>query len=104
MYAIIETGGKQYKVSEGSVIWVEKIHADVGEAVELDKVLTVVKDDGNVLVGTPYLTDAKVVASVVDHGKGPKVLVFKYRSKTNYRKKRGHRQPYTTLKVDSIEA
>ncbi len=104
MYAIIETGGKQYKVSEGSVIRVEKIQAEVGEVVDLGKVMALVEDDGEVVAGTPCVSGAKVTATVLKHGKGPKILVFKYKPKTNYRKKKGHRQPFSSLRVEKIEA
>jgi len=103
MYAIIETGGKQYKVAEGDVVKVEKLGAAEGEQVTLDKVLMVVKEAG-LLVGKPYVDNAKVVASVVTNGKAKKILVFKYKNKTNYRRKQGHRQPFTALKIEKIEA
>ncbi|MEW6080218.1 MAG: 50S ribosomal protein L21 [Bacillota bacterium] len=104
MYAVVETGGKQYKVTIGNVIWVEKIEAEIGASVDLENVLTVVKDDGQVLIGTPRVFGAKVKATIVNHGRGPKILVFKYKSKTNYRKRQGHRQPFTSLKIEAIEA
>lgn len=103
MYAIIQTGGKQYRVSEGDVISVEKLDAAAGEAVSFDQVLTVVKDD-SVQVGKPYLASAKVTAKVVDHGKGKKILVFKYKAKSNYRRRQGHRQPFTKVVIEKIEA
>ena len=91
MYAVIETGGKQYRVQEGDVITIEKIKAEVGETVAFDKVL-VLNDGKETKVGTPYL-DAAVTGSVVEHGKGQKVIIFKYKAKKDYRKKQGHRQP-----------
>jgi len=102
MYAIIETGGKQYKVAEGDKIKVEKLAADPGETVLLDKVLFVSKDDG-VVAGTPLVAGAKATAKVLEHGKGEKIIVFKYKAKSNYRRKRGHRQPYTELAIEKIE-
>ncbi|HCL79509.1 MAG TPA: 50S ribosomal protein L21 [Synergistaceae bacterium] len=103
MYAIVETGGKQYRVQEGDVIRVERLAVEDGEAVVLDKVLLVGQDDG-VLVGTPYLQGASVSASVVTSGKGDKVIVFKYKSKKNYRRLRGHRQLFTDIRIDGITA
>ena len=100
MYAVIETGGKQYRVQEGDIITIEKIKAEVGEAVAFDKVL-VLSDGNDVKVGTPYL-DAAVTGSVVEHGKGQKVIIFKYKAKKDYRKKQGHRQPYTMVKIESL--
>ncbi len=103
MYAIIETGGKQYKVAEGAVIMIEKLDAAQGETVELNKVLTVVKD-GDVIIGKPVIDGAKVTAVVVEHGKGKKILVFKYKAKSNYRRRQGHRQPFTKVVIEKIEA
>lgn len=103
MYAIVETGGKQYRVQEGDVIRVERLAVEDGGAVVLDKVLLVGQDDG-VLVGTPYLQGASVSASVVASGKGDKIIVFKYKSKKNYRRLRGHRQLFTELRIDGITA
>lgn len=100
MYAVIETGGKQYRVQEGDVITIEKIKAEVGETVAFDKVL-VLNDGKETKVGTPYL-DAAVTGSVVEHGKGQKVIIFKYKAKKDYRKKQGHRQPYTMVKIESL--
>jgi large subunit ribosomal protein L21 len=102
VYAVIETGGKQYRVSEGDKIRVEKLDAEVGSAVEIKEVLLVGRDDGSV-VGTPLVAGASVKASVLSHGKEDKVIIFKYRRKKNYRRFRGHRQQYTELKVESIE-
>lgn len=103
MYAIIETGGKQYKVQEGDVISVEKLTAEAGQTVEVDTVLAVVKD-GKMTVGAPTVAGAKAVLKVVEHGKGDKIIVFKYKPKKNYRKKQGHRQPFTKVVVEKIEA
>ena len=101
MYAIIETGGKQYRVAEGDVITVEKLAVEDGDQVELDKVLLLSKD-GDVKVGAPYIDGAKVLGEVVESGKGKKVIIFKYKAKKDYRKKQGHRQPYTMIKITSL--
>jgi large subunit ribosomal protein L21 len=103
MYAIVETGGKQFKVSEGDTIYVEKLTDEVGQSVSLDKVHMIL-DNGTVRVGSPLVEGAKVTAKVVEHGRGKKIIVFKYKSKKNYHKKQGHRQPYTKLTIESIEA
>ena len=102
MYAIIETGGKQYRVAEGDVLTVEKLAVEDGAQVELDKVLLLSKD-GDVQVGAPYIEGAKVFGEVVESGKGKKVIIFKYKSKKDYRKKQGHRQPYTMIKITSLD-
>ena len=102
MYAIIETGGKQYRVSEGDVLRVEKLSAEEGELVELDKVLALSKED-ELQVGKPLLESSKVTAKVLQHGKADKIIVFKYKPKKNYRKKQGHRQPFTEIKIEKIE-
>lgn len=101
MYAVIETGGKQYRVQEGDVITVEKLNAEAGETVTFDKVL-LMSDGKEVKVGTPYLSEA-VTGSVVENGKGKKVIIFKYKAKKDYRKKQGHRQPYTMVKIESLD-
>ena len=101
MYAIIETGGKQYRVQEGDEIVIEKLNADEGGAVVFDKVL-VAGNGADLKVGTPVVTGAAVNATVVENGKGPKVITFKYKSKKDYRNKKGHRQPFTKVKIDSI--
>ena len=101
MYAIIETGGKQYRVQEGDVITVEKLDVNAGDKVELDKVL-VLSDDNVLKVGTPYVEGAKVIAEAVENGKGKKVIIFKYKAKKDYRKKQGHRQPYTMIEIKSL--
>lgn len=101
MYAIIETGGKQYKVQEGDILSVEKLNAGEGETVEITRVLAVVKD-GDVVVGKPVVEGAKAVLKVIEHGKGEKVLIFKYKPKKNSRRTRGHRQPYTKVAVEKI--
>ena len=103
MYAIVKTGGKQYKVAEGDTIFVEKLEAGAGESVVFDQVLTVV-NDADVKVGRPMVDGAKVTGKVVAHGKGKKILVFKYKAKSNYRKRQGHRQPFTKVVIEKIEA
>ena len=103
MYAIIKTGGKQYKVSEGDLVRVEKLPYEVGETVEFDEVL-LVANDSDVKVGAPTVENAKVSATVEDQNKAKKVIVYKYKPKKMYRKKQGHRQPYTLVKIDSISA
>ena len=101
MHAIIETGGKQYKVAEGDTLFIEKLPVEAGEAVTFDKVLAVIDGD-NVTVGTPVVEGAKVDASVVKNGKGKKVVIFKYKPKKGYRRKQGHRQPYTKVTIGKI--
>lgn len=103
MYAIIQTGGKQYKVAEGDAVLVEKLEAAEGDVVTFDKVLTVVKDN-EVVVGKPLVDGAKVTAKVEAQGKAKKILVFKYKAKSNYRKRQGHRQPFTKVVIEKIEA
>ena len=103
MYAIVKTGGKQYKVAEGDTIFVEKLEASEGETVVFDQVLTVVSD-ASVKLGRPMVDGAKVTAKVVAHGKGKKILVFKNKAKSNYRKRQGHRQPFTKVVIEKIEA
>ena len=103
MYAVLATGGKQYRVQEGDVIYVEKLNADVDSTVELNEVLAVGTDAG-IKVGAPVVEGAKVVAKVAAQGKAKKVIVFKYKSKKDYRRKNGHREPYTKLVIEKIEA
>lgn len=103
MYAIVKTGGKQYKVEEGNMLKVEKLPYDVETEVELAEVLLVSKD-GEITVGNPFIEGAKVKATVVEHGKGKKVINFKYKTKTGYHRKKGHRQQFTKLQINSIEA
>ena len=102
MYAIIKTGGKQYRVQEGDNIFVEKLASDVDSEVVFDKVLAVV-NDGDVKVGSPVVEGAKVTAKVLEQGKEKKVLVFKYKAKSDYRRRQGHRQPYTKVVIEKIE-
>lgn len=103
MYAIFETGGKQYKVEQGSVIFVEKLDANEGETVTFDKVFAVADGD-NVTFGAPLVNGAKVTAKVEKQGKAKKIYVFKMKRKKNERSKKGHRQPYTKLTIESINA
>ncbi len=100
MYAIIQTGGKQYKVETGDQILIEKLDADVDAEVEFETLL--VSDDAGVKVGKPVISGVAVKGKVLEHGKGKKVIVFKYKPKKNIRKKNGHRQPYTKVEILSI--
>ena len=101
MFAVVQSGGKQYKVSVGDTIQVEKLDNAVGDKVELDVLL--VSDNGSVVAGNPVVQGAVCEAEVVAHGKGDKIVVFKYKPKKNERKKQGHRQPFTQLKILSIK-
>ena len=103
MYAIIETGGKQYKVQDGDVIFIEKINADNDSQFVFDKVVAVSTDDG-IKVGTPYVDGATVEANVVKTGKAKKIIVYKMKPKKNYRRKQGHRHPYTKVQITAIKA
>ena len=103
MYAVLQTGGKQYKVQEGDVLFVEKLDVEEGSTVEFDTVLAVSKDSG-LVIGKPMVEGAKVTAKVVAQGKAKKVIVLKYKPKKDYRKKQGHRQPYTKLQIEKINA
>ena len=102
MYAIIESCGKQYKVAEGDVVFFEKLDAEEGKKVTFDKVI-LVSEEGKVQVGAPYVKGAKVEGKVVSHGKGKKIIVFKMKAKKNYRRKQGHRQPYTKVEITTIK-
>ena len=101
MYAVVATSGKQYKVSAGEIVKVDKLPLEVGEKIELDRVL-LLADGEEVRVGQPTVEGAKVLATVTDHVKGPKIIVFKYRPRQRYRRKKGHRQHYTRLTIDEI--
>ena len=102
MYAIIESCGKQYKVAEGDVVFFEKLDAEEGKKVTFDNVI-LVSDEGKVQVGNPYVKGVKVEGKVISHGKGKKIIVFKMKPKKNYRRKQGHRQPYTKVEITSIK-
>ena len=101
MTAIIETGGKQYRVAEGDVLFIEKLNAEAGETVTFDKVLAVVSEDSQTF-GTPTVAGASVTASVIKNGKNKKVMVYKMKAKKNYRRAQGHRQPYTKVQIEKI--
>lgn len=103
MFAIVETGGKQYRVTPGEVIKVEKLPVEEGREVELGKVLLTAQED-EVKLGNPYIEGVRVKAQVLGHGKGRKILVMKFKKRKNYRRKRGHRQPFTALKITDIVA
>ena len=100
MYAIIRTGGKQYNVSVGDEVLVEKLNAEVGEEVSFEVLM--LADDSGIKIGTPVVEGVSAKAEVVEHGKGKKVIVFKYKPNKNYRTKQGHRQPYTLVKIKAI--
>ena len=102
MYAIIESCGRQYKVAEGDVVFFEKLDAEEGKKVSFDKVV-LVSNDKKVEVGAPYVKGVKVEGKVVSHGKGKKILVYKYKAKKNYRRTQGHRQPYTKVEITKIK-
>lgn len=102
MYAIIATGGKQYRVAEGDVIKVEKLGLEAGAEVTFDQVLAV--NNGKLVVGNPTVENATVTATVIEEGKNRKVIVYRYKPKTGYHKKNGHRQPYTKVKIEKINA
>ena len=104
MYAVVVTGGKQFKVSEGDEIYVEKLDAQVDSTVDLDKVLLLSKEDGELVVGKPVVDGVSISAKVLRQGKDKKIIVFKYKRKIDYRKKQGHRQPYTKLLIEKINA
>ncbi len=103
MYAVIATGGKQYRVQQGETLRVEKLEAEPGKTVEFTDVL-LVADGDNVKVGAPRVAGAKVTAEVVENGRGEKLIIYKYRRRKGYRRKNGHRQPFTALKITNISA
>jgi len=103
MYAIVNTGGKQYKIQQGDVLRVEKIPGEIGSPVSFDKVL-MFSDGENVNIGRPVLDNVAVKGHIVEQGKDKKIIVFKYKKRKRYRRKLGHRQQYTAIKIDSIEA
>jgi large subunit ribosomal protein L21 len=102
VYAIFETGGKQYKASKGDIVFVEKLDGEPGKLVSFDAL--VVADGDDIKIGTPIVEGAKVRAKIVEHGKEKKVVMFKYKPKRNYRKKQGHRQPFTKIRITSVGA
>ena len=101
MYAVVRTGGKQYKVAPEQKVRVEKLPGEIGDRIELDEVLLTGGD--SVKIGTPTVEGAKVVGTITDQGRGPKIIVFKLKRRKNYRRKQGHRQDYTEIRVDTIE-
>lgn len=101
MYAVIETGGKQYKVQEGDVVFVEKLDAEDGATITFDRVLAI-SSEGSVTFGKPLVENASVAAKILGQGKEKKIIVFKYKAKKGYRNKTGHRQPYTKVQIDKI--
>lgn len=101
MYAVIETGGKQYRVQEGDVVFVEKLDVAEGDVVNFDKVL-ILSNDLGLNAGKPYVEGATVEGTVIEQGKAKKIIVFTYKAKKNERKKKGHRQPYTRVKIEKI--
>ena len=103
MHAIIETGGKQYKVTEGDTLFIEKLEAEAGQAITFDKVLAILDGD-KATFDAPVVEGASVAATVVKNGKGKKVRIFKYNPKKGYRKRQGHRQPYTKVQIGAIQA
>lgn len=102
MYAVIEACGKQYKVTKGDVVFFEKLDVEEGKKVTFDKVV-LLSDEGKIEVGAPYVKGIKVEGKVVAHGKGKKIIVFKYKAKKNYKRKQGHRQPYTKVEITAIK-
>ncbi len=103
MHAIIVTGGKQYKVTEGDTLFIEKLDVEAGDAITFDKVLAILDGD-KATIGTPVVEGAKVQASVDKNGRGKKIMIFKYNPKKGYRRRQGHRQPYTKVTIGKIEA
>ena len=102
MYAIIESCGRQYKVTEGDIVFFEKLDAEEGKKVTFDKVV-LVSEEGKIQIGNPYVKGIKVEGKVISHGKGKKIIVFKMKAKKNYRRKQGHRQPYTKVEITAIK-
>jgi len=103
MYAVVATGGKQYRVVPGDVIQIEKVPGEVGESVELDQVLLVAPDEGDIIVGRPMVEGARVVGSIVGQRRGRKIIVQKFKRRKRYRRRTGHRQEYRQLRINSIE-
>ena len=103
MYAIIETGGKQYKAAVGDILFIEKLNVEAGETVKFDKVL-LISDNGEIKAGTPYVDGAVVEAKLEKNGKGKKIRIFKYKAKKTYRRRIGHRQPYSKVVITAVNA
>ena len=103
MYAVFETGGKQYKAAVGDVLFIEKLNVEAGETVKFDKVL-LVSDNGEIKAGTPYVDGAVVEATLEKNGKGKKIRIFKYKAKKTYRRRIGHRQPYSKVVITAVNA
>ncbi len=103
MYAVIETGGKQYNVRTGDVLYIEKLPGEAGDVVSFDKILLIGKED-HVFLGHPQVEDSKVEAEIIKHGRGEKLIVFKFKRRKNYRRKQGHRQDYTEIRISNIQA
>ena len=103
MYAVIQTGGKQYKVQPGETVYLEKLPGTAGDAIEFDEVL-LVADDEQVAVGRPLIEGAKVSGEIVEQGRGKKLIVYKFKRRKNYRRKNGHRQDYTAVKISAVSA
>ncbi len=104
MYAIMKTGGKQYKVGEGNIIKVEKLPAEVGEKITFEEIIFLTDGEGNVKIGDPNISGARVIAEVLEQGRAKKIVVYKYKRRKNYHKKQGHRQPFTRIKIEKIES
>ena len=104
MYAVIQTGGKQYRAEPGQTLWVEKLPGNAGDSITFDQVLLVAADDKDVAIGTPVVAGAKVTAQIVEQGLGEKLVVFKFRRRKNYVRRNGHRQNLTVVKVGEIKA
>ena len=104
MYAIMKTGGKQYKVGEGNIIKVEKLPAEVGEKITFEEIIFLTDGEGNVKIGDPNISGARVIAEVLEQGRAKKIVVYKYKRRKNYHKKQGHRQPFTKIKIEKIES
>ena len=103
MYAVIQTGGKQYRVAPGDMVKIEKLSGDIGDNIAFDKVL-LTSDGENVNIGSPFLENIKVMGRIARHGKDRKIVVFKYKRRKGYRKKQGHRQNFTLIKIENIES
>lgn len=103
MYAVIETGGKQYRVAEGDTLYVEKLEGDVGDSVSFDRVLLVANGD-DVSIGTPTVSGAVVTGQIVGHGRDKKVIVFKFKRRKDYRRRNGHRQAFTAVRINALQS